>query len=87
MPGRGRKRTRESEGTPKTAAKRQKPTKENTTVAGKKKGKVTLSVIYKVLVKKKIRKIKMTQLMIEVISSSTHIFRLDWVSNFKLLFT
>ena len=53
MPGRGRKRTRESEGTPKTAAKRQKPTKENTTVAGKKKGKVTLSVIYKVLVKKK----------------------------------
>ena len=41
MPGRGRKRTRESEGTPKADAKRQKATKENSaTVAGKKKGRI-----------------------------------------------
>ena len=41
MPGRGRKRTRESEGTPKVEAKRQKATKENSTpVTGKKKGSI-----------------------------------------------
>ena len=41
MPGRGRKRTRESEGTPKAEAKRQRATKENSaTVTGKKKGRI-----------------------------------------------